>query len=289
MSEQKRAYFYAFAAVLFWSTIASAFKISLRYLDVLSLLFYASFVSTAALFVHLIFSKKLSLLKSFSGRNYLHSALLGLLNPFLYYVILVKAYDILRAQEALTINWLWPVTLVLFSMPLLGQKIKVVSIVAIIISFAGVFIISSGGDILRFKFSSPAGVLLAISSTVIWSLYWIYNVKDKRDEIVRMFVNFAFGSVFIFVSLLLFAEIKIPCLNGIAGAVYIGLFEMGITFVLWLKALKLSETTAHVASLMYLTPFISLAIISFAVGEKIFFSTVIGLVFIVAGIILQKL
>ena len=64
---------------------------------------------------------------------------------------------------------------------------------------------------------------------------------------------------------------------------------MGITFVLWLKALKLSKTTAYVANLIYLVPFLSLLVIHFAIGEPIFFSTVIGLIFIVAGIVVHKL
>ncbi len=64
---------------------------------------------------------------------------------------------------------------------------------------------------------------------------------------------------------------------------------MGITFLLWLKALKLSKTTANVANLAYLAPFFSLVVISLVVGEKILVSTVIGLIFIIGGIILQKL
>ncbi|MHC4171869.1 MAG: DMT family transporter [Planctomycetota bacterium] len=289
MGKQKRAYFYAFVAVLFWSTSASAFKLSLRYLDVLSLLFYASITSTAAFFVYLLFSKKLNLLKALSRKDYLHSALLGFLSPFLYYVVLFKAYSILPAQEAQPLNFIWPITLVLLSIPLLNQKIKPKDILAIIISFVGVFVISTRGDILGFKFTNSTGVLLATGSSVIWAMFWIYNVKDKRDEVVRLFLNFAFGSVIIFLSMLLFDGVKIPNLNGILGAAYVGLFEMGITFLFWLKALKLSKTTAHIANLIYLVPFLSLVLISFAVGEEILFSTIIGVIFIVAGIILQKL
>jgi len=294
MEKQKIAYLYAAAAVLFWSTIATAFKISLPYykdilnLHILHLLFYASLISTIALFLHLLFSKKLNLLKAFTKTDYLRSAAMGFLSPFLYYLVLLNAYSILSAQEAMTINWLWPMTLVLLSIPLLRQTIKLKSILAITISFFGVFIIAARGNILGFKFTSPAGVLLALSSTVIWALFWIYNVRDKRDEAVRLFLNFMFGSVFIFVSILIFAKMDIPDLKGILGAVYIGLFEMGITFLLWLKALKLSKTTAHVANLVYLAPFFSLVVISFVVGEKILLSTIIGLIFIVGGIILQK-
>ncbi len=289
MGKQKKAYFCAFVAVLFWSTSASAFKLSLRYLDVLSLLFYASITSTAAFFVYLLFSKKLNLLKALSKKDYLYSALLGFLNPFLYYAVLFKAYSILPAQEAQPLNFIWPIMLVLLSIPLLNQKIKPKDILAIIISFVGVFVISTRGDILGFKFTSPTGVLLATGSSVIWALFWIYNIRDKCDEAVRLFLNFAFGSIFIFLSMLLFAGVRIPNLNGIIGAAYVGLFEMGITFLLWLKALKLSKTTAHVTSLIYLVPFLSLVLISFAVGEKILFSTIIGVIFIIGGIILQRL
>jgi len=289
MKNQKIAYLYALGTVLLWSTVASAFKISLRYLDIIQLLFYASITSTVTFFIYLLFSKKLNLLKILSRKDYLRSALLGFLNPFLYYVILLKAYSLLPAQQAQPINFIWPITLVLLSIPLLNQKIRPRDILAVVTSFAGVLIISTRADFLGFKFTSPVGVLLALGSTVIWALFWIYNVKDTRDEAVRLFLNFAFGSAFILLSMLLFTKVKIPGLKGALGAVYIGLFEMGVTFLLWLKALKLSKTTAHVTNLIFLTPFLSLLVISIAVGEKILLSTVIGLIFIVGGIILQKL
>jgi len=289
MKNQKIAYLYALGTVLLWSTVASAFKISLRYLDIIQLLFYASITSTVTFFIYLLFSKKLNLLKILSRKDYLRSALLGFLNPFLYYVILLKAYSLLPAQQAQPINFIWPITLVLLSIPLLNQKIRPRDILAVTISFVGVLIISTRADFLGFKFTSPVGVLLALGSTVIWALFWIYNVKDTRDEAVRLFLNFAFGSAFILLSMLLFTKVKIPGLKGALGAIYIGLFEMGVTFLLWLKALKLSKTTAHVTNLIFLTPFLSLLVISIAVGEKILLSTIIGLTFIVAGIILQKL
>lgn len=287
--KQKTAYLYAFVAIFFWSTIASAFKISLRYLDVLPLLLYASIVSTVALFAYLLFMGKLSLLSALSREDYLRSALLGFLNPFLYYVILIKAYSILPAQEAQPINFIWPIMLVLLSIPLLKQQIRLRTILAITISFFGVFIVATRGDILGFKFTSTAGVSLALGSTIIWALFWIYNVRDERDEAVRLFLNFMFGSFFVFLFALVFGRIKVPNLKGIVGAVYIGLFEMGITFLAWLKALKLAKTTAHVASLIYLAPFLSLVVISYAVPERIVPSTIVGLVFIVGGIVLQKL
>ncbi|HUV63060.1 MAG TPA: DMT family transporter [Sedimentisphaerales bacterium] len=289
MEKQKKAYLYAGIAVAFWSTSASAFKISLQHTDIFSLLFCASISSTAAFFLYLLFSGRLHLLKDLSPRDYVHSALLGFLNPFLYYVVLFKAYSILPAQEAQPLNFIWPLTLVLLSIPLLKQKITPRDIMATIICFVGVLVISTRGDILALKFTDTAGVSLATGSSIIWALFWIYNVRDKRDEVVRLFLNFAFGSVFTSVSMLLLTNARIPDVRGILAGAYVGLFEMGITFLLWLKALKLSKTTAHVTNLIYLVPFLSLVVISVVVGEKILASTMVGLVFIVSGILLQRL
>ncbi len=286
--KQKRAYFYAAAVVLFWSTIASAFKLTLRHIDILPLLFFASLVSTLVLAFYLLIAKKLALLKAFSGKDYVRSALLGFLSPFLYYVVLIRAYNILTAQEALTLNFVWPIMLILFSIPLLGQKIRLKDVLAICVSFFGVFIIATRGNIFGFRFTNPVGVLLALVSTVIWAMYWIYNLRDDRDETVRLFLNFAFGTIYIFAALLILTRPQWPAPQGLVGAAYIGLFEMGLTFLLWLRALRLSETAAHVAGLVYLVPFLSLVVISLVLHEKILISTVVGLFFIIGGIIRQK-
>jgi drug/metabolite transporter (DMT)-like permease len=87
---------------------------------------------------------------------------------------------------------------------------------------------------------------------------------------------------------MIFSGFYLSPLKGTIGSVYVGLFEMGITFLVWLKALRLSKTTAQIANLIYLTPFLSLVIIHFAVGEKILPSTLLGLGFIVGGIIIGR-
>jgi drug/metabolite transporter (DMT)-like permease len=286
------AYLYALVAVLFWSTSASAFKLSLRHVSGLSLLFFASTTSTVVFLVFLAATNKLWKLREFTRKDYLWSAGLGFLNPFLYYVILFKAYSLLLAQEAQPINFVWPLTLVLLSIPLLHQRIKPRSILAIVISFVGVVVIAlrlqRPADILDFHFTSAPGVALALSTTVVWALYWIYNTRDRRDAAVRLFVNFVFASAYILVLLLLLDRVERPNWQGLAGGVYVGLFEMGITFLAWLNALKMAKTTAHVVNLIYLVPFLSLVVIALVLGETILLSTIAGLVLIITGIVLQK-
>jgi len=291
--QHRLAYAYALVAVAFWATAASAFKISLRYVGVMPLLLFASVTSAVVFFTYLVASGKLPLLRTFTKRDYLWSAGLGFLNPFLYYVVIFKAYSLLPAQEAQPINFVWPLTLVLLSIPVLHQRIKLASILAILISFAGVIVIATHparpSDILAFRFSSGPGVALALGSTVVWALFWVLNTRDRHDEAVRLFVNFLFASVYILVLLLAVGDRNAFSWNGLLGGVYIGTFEMGITFLVWLRALRSAKTTAHVVNLIYLVPFLSLIVIALVLGEKILPSTIMGLVLIVAGIVLQKL
>jgi drug/metabolite transporter (DMT)-like permease len=178
--------------------------------------------------------------------------------------------------------------LVLLSIAILKQPIRWVNVLAIVISFSGVLVISTRGDVLAFRFTNLPGALLALGSSSIWALNWIYNVKDRRDEIVKLLLNFAFGSIFTLAAVLLFGDLRIPPAAGLLGVLWIGLFEMGITFVTWLKALQLSRTTAQVSNLVYAAPFLSLFLIRFIVGEEILPSTVLGLALIVAGVIVQQ-
>jgi len=288
MKKQSRAYLLAIIAVLFWSTVASAFKISLRYLNFLQLQFYATLVSVVILFVIVFFQNKLSLLKEYTFKDFFHSAVLGFLNPFLYYLVLLKAYSLLLAQEAQCLNYIWGITLVILSVPILKQKISIKAFAAILLSFFGVLIIATRGDFSTFNFSNLLGKSLAVGSSVVWSLFWIYNMKDKRDTETKLFLNFFFGLIFITIANILFSKIIFPDFKGIIGIIYIGLFEMGITFIIWLKALSLSRTTAKVSNLIFLAPFLSLFIISKIVKERILLSSIIGLFFIISGIIIQN-
>jgi drug/metabolite transporter (DMT)-like permease len=268
--------------------VASAFKLSLRYLTFAELLLYASLASVFVLTAMLLAGGKLAELKTWPRREFLRSALLGFLNPFLYYLVLFKAYSLLPAQEAQPLNFTWPIVLVVLSIVILGQAVRYMTLLAMAISLLGVLVIATRGNVLDWQITNGLGVILALSSTVIWALYWLYGIKDNRDPIVRLCLNFAFGTVFVTVYMLLLEPWRMPPIEGLAGAFYVGLFEMGITFVLWLKALKLSRTTAEVSNLIYLSPFLSLLVIHVAVGEPIYPSTVIGLGLIVSGILLQQ-
>lgn len=289
MSSSKKAYVFAGLAVLFWSTVATSFKLALREYDFIQLIFYASAVTVILLFLVLLFQRKTHLIFKQTRRQWSYSLLMGAFNPLLYYLVLFKAYSLLPAQVAQPLNMIWPITLALLSVPLLGQKISWVSIVALFISFIGVFFISSQGGFDGFKNTNPIGVFFAVGSSVLWSLYWIFNVRDKRDEVVKLFLNFAIGLIMLFPVIAIFSSFKVSWGTAFWAVIYSGIFEVGITYVLWLKAMNLTTSNAKIGNLVFFAPFLSLVFIHFILKENIFVTTFIGLIFIVSGVLLQQL
>jgi len=289
MDKSRLSYIYALLAVLFWATVPTAFKISLGELDILPMLTIASITSALVLLIVVLASKKLHLLRELTVKELINSAILGFINPFLYYLILLKAYQLLPAQVAQPLNMIWPIILVFLSVPILHQKIEKKSFIALLISFAGVYIISSQGKPFSSGHANPAGVMLATGSSVFWAFYFILNVRDKRDEGIKLFLNFLFGSLYLILTV--FISGKWPgsiSFRGAAASVYIGMFEMGITFFFWLKALQLSRTTAKVSNLVYLAPFLSLFLVHYILHEPVYYTTPIGLILIISGIFVQN-
>ena len=289
MTRQRRAILYGLGAVLLWSTVATAFKLALRFFSPIELLLYSGFVSTLLLGGILFYQGKFHLAFQCRRREYLLSILLGLLSPFLYYLILFKAYDLLPAQQAQPLNYTWAITLSLLAVPLLKQKIGWQQWLALVISYCGVIVISTEGRLLSLQFTDPLGVALVLISTIVWALYWIFNTRDRRDPVVGLFLNFICSFPFVFGYYLWTEELRLPPVEGLIGAIYVGLIEMGICFILWLMAMKLTDNTARISNLIFLSPFLSLILIHFLLGEEILLATLIGLTLIILGLCCQRI
>ncbi len=285
---EKRATFFALLAVLLWSTVATAFKLALNYMSPAQLLLIASGSSVVVLGLLLWWQKKINLLFSLTKQQRLRMVLLGFINPFVYYLVLFEAYALLPAQEAQPLNYTWALMLTYLSVLILKQRLSWQDIVAGLICYSGVLVISTRGVIWDLEFSNPVGVILALCSTILWALFWIYNTKWAVEPILGLWVNFISGFIFSLVWVLYQGVlVQIPW-QGVLSAVYVGVFEMGITFFLWLQAMRLTTQTAKIANLIFLSPFLSLVFIAIFLKEAILPSTLIGLVLIVGGLLLQK-
>ncbi len=289
MNINLKSFLLTVSAVLFWSTAATAFKLTLEGMNTIQLLFYSAIVSTIILSLILYYNSPTEIRKVVEKKYLAKNLLLGLINPFIYYIVVLKAYDILPAQEAMILNYTWPINITVLSILFLGQKLNLRIVIGLALAFIGVVVIVTRGNIFSLEFHNTLGVILALGSSYIWAIYWVLNLKDGRSELVKLFAAFFYGTIYIFIYVLIFDSFILANYIYLVGAVYVGLFEMGITFFLWLKGLQLSSNKAKTATLVYISPFLSIIFIALVLNEKIFLSSLVGLFFIIVGILFQHI
>ena len=289
MSNESKAVAFAMAAILLWSTVATAFKIALQYHSVIGLLAGASLTSVLVLMAILFAQGKLlRAIRSFPS-NLRNALLLGSLNPVLYYLVLFEAYRRLPAQVAQPVNYTWAITLALLSVPILKHRLTRRDLWGLLLGYSGVVVISIAGKEVTGSLDYW-GLALAIFSTLLWAGFWLLNTKKNNlDPIIGLFHNFLVSLPIL--GLLIWFVPPPPIqwgLMSITSLVYVGLFEMGITFVFWQMALMRTGNAARLGTLIFLSPLISLFLIHLVLKEPLQLATFLGLALIIAGVISSR-
>jgi drug/metabolite transporter (DMT)-like permease len=288
LNSDRRALYYGLCAVLLWSTVATAFKLALRELDVWQLVAYSVCFSCLALFAILWRQGRLALLPRYARETPVYFLLMGLVNPVAYYLVLLRAYDLLPAQQAQAINYTWAITLALLAVPLLGHRLNRRDALAMLLGYGGVLVIATRGQVLQLEFDSLEGVALALLSTLVWAMYWLVSTRNQRDPVACLCLNFAVAAPVALALCALFSSLAVPGWRALAGAAYVGLFEMGLTFALWSTALRLSSGVSRIGNLIFLSPLVSLVFIATILGEPIHPATLVGLALIIPAVLLQQ-
>ena len=290
MQSINTAYLYTTLTILFWAGSASAFKLALKEVSPLTLLWSSTLISLMVLSVLLKTGDRFARLKNLTRVQWLYLLALGAINPFLYYLILFKAYDLLPGQVAMSLNYLWPVMLAIFSVPILKQSLEWKALLGICLSFIGAAIIASGGNLAAWSQLNITGIFLALTSTLVWAVYWLLSARLKVDAVVKLFIGFVTGSLLSLLYAIFNNQIVIEFETfPWIPILYVGLFEMGLTFFIWLRALEIAPNAARIGHLIFLTPFLSLMILVIVLNESISLSTIVGLVVIIAGIFSKQL
>ncbi|MDW7749019.1 DMT family transporter, partial [Halomonas sp.] len=190
MTGDRQAMLFGLGAVALWSTVATAFKVALAHMSPLALMWLASLVSWALIGV-------LVARQGLAGQALRHgwrtAAWAGLMNPVAYYLVLFGAYDRLPGQEAMALNYTWALAMAFLAVPILGQRLTRIDVLAGLIAYAGVWVIATRGAVLDVAFADPLGVAMALASTLIWALYWLLNARDHRPPLVAQWQNFSVG------------------------------------------------------------------------------------------------
>ncbi len=283
-ADERAALGYALAAVAAWSTVATAFKLGLQVLAPLQLLLIGTLISA------LLFAGMATWLRCWnpSPLTIVQGAAFGLVNPFLYYLVLFEAYDRLPAQIAQPLNYTWAITLAVLAVPILGQRLGGRTFSGILVGYLGVLILLSQGRFDAWPSLDWLGVALALGSTVLWAGYWLGNARVQLPPVTLMAWSFILATPLVAVACYLGPGWPALDARSLGFGAWVGLIEMGFTFLLWQRALRLTGNAGRIGQLIFLSPFLSLVLIGTVLGETIHATSVAGLGVIVVGLWLSR-
>ena len=272
--------------------MATAFKWALEFNTPMALITLAATVSWCFFGVRVIEADSLKSMREMKSGLVIRCLLLGLLNPAFYYSILFTAYDLLPAQDAMAINYTWGLTLPLVA-SLFSRTLPTKYETGLaLLSYLGILVIATNGNLGSLEFDQPTGVALALFSTVIWGLSWVVNSRivdaNNIDPELALFLNFSAALPVLWIVTGLTGQLPSVSMGSLLGGLYVGLFEMGIAFVLWMNAMRLTDNPLRISSLIFLAPPLSLLLIGTVLNETIAGSTLVGLVIILVGLAGQQ-
>lgn len=281
----KKVYLYVAIAIFCWSTIATVSKLLLGGINCMQLLWINSFVAASTLLVVSVANGKIKLLKNYKFKDYAITMLVGFPGTFFYYVFYYAGTDLMLASQAFIVNYLWPIMSVVFACVLLKEKLTSRKIIAILVSFFGVAIVT-GGDLLQTNSNTSIGVLMCILGAVSYGLFTALNKKVDYDKILTVMISYM-GTFFVTTVInSINGDLFVPSLMQAPGFLWNGAFTMAVADTAWIMALKKGDT-AKISNFAYVTPFLSMVWTALILKEAITLKAVIGLSIMVLGIFIQ--
>jgi len=282
----KKEYLYASVSIFCWSTVAVVTKLLLKSLNNFQLLWVSSFFAFLFLFFVNLFTGKLRKLREYSFKDLVISALIGLPGTFFYYVFYYFGADQMAASDAFIINYLWPIMSVICAVLILKEKMNFRKALAILISFAGIVVIMLGiGDEVSKNFI--LGAVSCVLGAVSYGLFTALNRKFTYDKTISMMNNYAVTFVLTTIINGTMGNLFLPSPMEALGMAWNGMFTMALANTVWILALQMGKTE-KISNLAYITPFLSMAWCAiFLENEPLSIYSVIGLVIIVGGILIQ--
>ncbi|TWD96451.1 putative membrane protein [Neobacillus bataviensis] len=213
----------------------------------------------------------------------------AVLNIIMFYGLQTVGLGFMPAGLFSAIVFIEPVLLGIFCWIWLGESMNGLKIIGLILGFAGVAVISTGGftgDI------SAIGILLALGSAIGWGLGTVFVKKtgNRVDSLWMVTLQLIIGGIFLSCVGSSFEswssiEWRLPFISNL---LFISIFVIAFGWLAFFTLVGSGEAS-KVGSFTFLIPLIAIICSSFLLHESITINVVIGLLFIVFSICLVNM
>lgn len=276
--------FYAAVTIILWGAMPALTK------DLLNALpnFETLALSSSFAFLFLLAVNLRGGLKNLSAEEIFTASWLGFLGLFLYSAFFYYGLARMTSQEACILNYLWPLMIVLFSCPVLGEKLTRRKLLAVVMSFVGIVLVMFGGVEENFSSEKIFGALSCVVAAACYGLFSVLNKKIRLNQKLAMMIIWATTAACAFIAGYFFETWIFPGARQIVGLLWLGVMINAVAYLTWALSLEKTSNTARTANLAYLVPILAIFISTFAFGEELSPAVLPALVLIIGGILINK-
>lgn len=287
MKSHKRALIYIFICIFLWALTPIVSKLGQRGLDNYQFLFWSSLVSSLSLFALSVSTGKLVEFTKYSIKQLALISALGFMGSFLFYLLLYYGYAKVPGLEVVSIQYTWPIFIIIFSAILLKEKIGARNISAILIGFLGLLTVITKGDLLNLSFGNLYVDLTILFSAAVFGLYSVLSKKYDFKSVSAVTYMFLSATVFSFIAMMIFSSFRIPGGQALPSVLLNGVLVNGISYMFWLNGLSKIKASV-VAPYIFLVPVLSTCILVLMFAEPFLPAYAAGLILVIAAGLISK-
>jgi drug/metabolite transporter (DMT)-like permease len=220
--------------------------------------------------------------------------LLGLAGIFPYTLLYYLAFSLApeAAGSVNIVNYLWPIWIVILSLPLLGERLTPIKLLGVTVSFAGVFVLVTGGRMRGLATGPWAAYAAAGIGAFFWGLFSVLSKRHRHEPLTAMLLYnvsalVGFTAVALIGAMLGAGRLALPSARAWLLLALLGGGVNALGYLFWTLALRHGET-GLISSLVYLVPFVALAYLRLFRGRPVKLIQVAALILVLAGPLLQR-
>jgi drug/metabolite transporter (DMT)-like permease len=271
---------------MFWGGAFAAGKVTVEYMHPLAVAFYRFFLTALCLFPFMLWREKEKARLAKADIPWM--LLLGLTGIFAYNAFFFMGLKFTTAINATTIIATVPMVTTVANSLIFKDKITIRQAAGILLSFFGVYTVVSKGD--YFGLAWNTGDLFLIGSLVSWSIYTLAGKKVMRTYSALTATTYAvgFGTIMLAPFAIYYGALQ-PTSSILAWGLigYMAFFSSVLGFVWWYNGVKELGPTRTVIFLNLVPIFATIG--ALAIGEKLYWPQLVGMVIVIAGVLFTNL
>lgn len=183
-----------------------------------------------------------------------------------------------------------PVFMTILALILFKEKITKQQFGGIIVSFVGLLLLVSKGDLASLDLIKNKGDVLIISSSLTWAIYSLASKKATLNYSPVMTTFYLFLLVALVISPFAISTknyhdvIKLS-IGGWSAILFLGLLCSGVAYTLWAQALT-EMSASRVGAYLYIEPFVTFFGSWMLLDEHITFLMLVSGLIIIGGVVL---